>query len=113
MALATRPFDPAEFLDSEESIDEYVRAAGEDGDASEIARALGVVARARGMSALSRQTGIPRTTLYKALSGQGNPELATVAKVARALGFRLTLAADAQAVPSADPAVAPPPTRAA
>ena len=108
MALATRPFDPAEFLDSDESIEEYVRAASEDGDAPAIARALGVVARARGISALSRQTGIPRTTLYKALSGQGNPELATVAKVARALGFRLTLAADAQAAPPAAPVVAPP-----
>ena len=76
--------------------------------ASAIAHALGVVARARGMSALSRQTGIPRTTLYKALSGQGNPELATVAKAARALGFRLTLAADPRPTPSAEPAVASP-----
>jgi probable addiction module antidote protein len=108
MALTTRPFDPAEFLDSEEGIEEYVRAASEDGDASAIAHALGVVARARGMSALSRQTGIPRTTLYKALSGQGNPELATVAKAARALGFRLTLAADPRPTPSAEPAVASP-----
>ncbi|HMR31520.1 MAG TPA: putative addiction module antidote protein [Geminicoccaceae bacterium] len=101
MVPATRPFDSAEFLDSEEAIAEYVLAATEDGDASAIARALGVIARARGMSALARETGIPRTTLYKALSGQGNPELATVAKIARALGFRLTLTAESADAPRA------------
>jgi probable addiction module antidote protein len=91
MALATRSYDSAEFLDTDEAIDEYVRAASEDGDAAAIARALGVVARARGMSQLSRETGIARTSLYKALSGEGNPELATIAKVAQPLGFRLAL----------------------
>jgi probable addiction module antidote protein len=69
-----------------------------------IARALGVVARARGMSRLSRETGIARTSLYKALSGEGNPELATVAKVAQALGFRLALT-----IEKADPSPAAPP----
>ena len=91
MGLATRPFDPAEFLDSEEAIEEYVRAASQDGDTSGIARALGVVARARSLSALARETGLSRISLYEALSGDGSPELATVAKVARALGFRLPL----------------------
>ena len=103
MPLATRPYDSAEFLDTEEAIEEYVLAASEDGDAAAIARALGVVARARGMTQLSRETGIARASLYKALSGEGNPELATIAKVARALGFRLALTVD-EPVKSAIPA---------
>ena len=82
-ALASRPYDSAEFLDTEEAIEEYVLAASESGEAVAIARALGVVARARGMTQLSRETGIERASLYNALSGEGNPELAMVAKVAR------------------------------
>ena len=90
MALKTRPFDAARYLDTDEAIEEYLAAACEGGSAAEIAHALGVVARARGMSDLSRRTGLTRQALYKALSGEGNPELATIAKVAEALGLRLS-----------------------
>jgi probable addiction module antidote protein len=58
-------------------------------DAAGIARALGDIARARGMSQVARKTGLSRESLYKALSANGNPSLATVLKVARALGMRL------------------------
>jgi probable addiction module antidote protein len=92
MALKTRDYDPARHLDTEEAIEEYLLATCEDGSPTEIARALGVVARARGIADLSRKTGLTRQALYKALSGEGNPELGTIAKVAEALGFRLTLA---------------------
>ncbi|WP_159590579.1 addiction module antidote protein [Chelativorans xinjiangense] len=91
MALKTRDFDPARYLTTEEAQEEYLLATCEDGSPAEIAHALGVVARARGISDLSRKTGLTRQALYKALSGEGNPELATIAKVARALGFRLTI----------------------
>ena len=89
MTLKTIPYDPAEFLDDEEAMAEYLRITCEDGSPAEIARALGAIARARGMSEIAAKTGFSRSALYKALSGEGNPELATIAKVAEALGFRL------------------------
>lgn len=89
MALATTPFDPADYLNSAEGIEEYLIGAFETEDAAFISDAFGVVARARGMSALASDTGLSRQALYKALSQTGNPEFATIMKVARALGFRL------------------------
>lgn len=59
------------------------------GDGSLIRTALGVIARARGMSQLARETGLSREGLYRALSPEGNPEFSTVMKVARALGVKL------------------------
>jgi probable addiction module antidote protein len=61
-------------------------------DPAYIAHALGVIARARSMSQLARDTGLTREGLYKALSGEGNPSFATVLKVAHALGLKLKLA---------------------
>ena len=89
MTVETRPFDPAVYLDSPEAKLAYLDGAFMDGDAGEIADALGVVARARGMSQLAEETGLTRQALYKALSSDGNPEFATVLKVIRALGLRL------------------------
>jgi probable addiction module antidote protein len=89
MTIETRPFDPAAYLDSPEAMLAYLDGAFADGDASEIADALGVIARARGMSQLAEDSGLTRQALYKALSGDGNPEFATVLKVVRALGLRL------------------------
>jgi probable addiction module antidote protein len=62
-------------------------------DAAGIARALGDVARAKGMAQLARDTGLSRESLYKALSGSGNPSFDTVLRVAKALGLRLRAAA--------------------
>ena len=87
-----RRWDAANYLESEEDIAEYLAAVTEDGDPALIAAALGDIARARNMSQLARDTGMTREGLYKALSGEGNPSFATVTKVARALGFKLTLA---------------------
>ena len=86
-----RKFDPVRYLDSDDMIEEYLLAACEGGDASHIARALGDVARARGIAELARKTGLTRQALYKALSGEGNPELATITTVADALGLQLTI----------------------
>ena len=76
-------------IDRPEEPDAYLDGAFADGDAGEIADALGVVARARGMSQIAEETGLTRQALYKALSSDGNPEFATVLKVIRALGLRL------------------------
>jgi probable addiction module antidote protein len=89
MTIETRPFDPAAYLDGPDAMLAYLEGAFADGDANEIADALGVVARARGMSQLAEETGLSRQALYKALNSDGNPEFATVLKVIRALGYRL------------------------
>jgi probable addiction module antidote protein len=91
--LKTRPYDSAEFLRTEEDIANYLEAVFEDGDAALIAHALGVVARAKGMGAIAKKTGLGRESLYKALSKDGNPKILTVVKVIQALGLKLKIAA--------------------
>jgi len=86
-------WDASEHLDSEEMIFAYVNAAMEEGDPALFAAALGDIARARGMTEIARKAGMSRESLYRALSGDGNPELATVMKVMKALGLRMTVAA--------------------
>jgi probable addiction module antidote protein len=90
MALKTYPYDSAEYLDTPEAWEEYLKATCEDGSPAEIAYALGVIARAQSMTKLAEKTGLSRQALYKALSGEGNPEFATIAKVADALGLRIS-----------------------
>jgi probable addiction module antidote protein len=86
----TKPFDPAEYLDNSESIAAYMSEALESEDPAFIADALGVIARARGMSEVAREAGVSRESLYRALSANGNPEFATVLRVVRALGLQLS-----------------------
>jgi probable addiction module antidote protein len=88
--VKTRPFDPAEYLDDPEAIAAYMSDALESDDPAFVADALGVVARARGMSEVAREAGVSRESLYRALSAEGNPEFATVLRVVRALGLRLS-----------------------
>lgn len=90
MPLKTSRFDAAEVLDTPEAIEAFLEDAFESGDASYITHALGVVARAKGMTQLADDTGLSRQALYKALSADGHPEFETVLKVSMALGFRLT-----------------------
>ena len=87
--ISTRVWDAADHLRSREDMAAYLEAALEDGDATAVAAALGDIARASGMSGIAREAGLGRESLYKALSHGGNPELATVLKVVRALGLRL------------------------
>lgn len=87
--IETRPWDAAEHLETEEDMAAYLEAALEEGDASLVAAALGDIARAKGMTSIARETGLGRESLYKALSPEGNPELATVLKVVRSLGLKL------------------------
>lgn len=93
MTVKLTRWDSSEYLDSDEAIQAYLDACVEEanGDPAFIVHALGVIARAKNMSQLSRDTGISREGLYKAFSEQGNPTFATVAKVAKALGLSLEL----------------------
>jgi probable addiction module antidote protein len=88
----TIPWDSAEYLKTDEDIANYLEAVFEDGDPALIAHALGVIARAKGMSQIAQAAGLGRESLYKALSPDGNPEFATVLKVVRALGLKLQVA---------------------
>ena len=87
--VRTRYWDAAEYLETEEDVVAYLEAALEEQDAALFAAALGDVARARGMARIARATGLGRESLYKALSPDGNPELATILKVLQSLGLRL------------------------
>jgi probable addiction module antidote protein len=87
--IKTKPFDPADYLNSDEAAATYLSEAMETGDAAFIADALGVVARARGMTRIAREAGMARESLYRALDKSGNPELATVIRVVKAIGLRL------------------------
>jgi probable addiction module antidote protein len=90
----TIPWDSAAYLTSDEDIASYLEAVFEDGDPALITHALGVVARAKGMSQIAQAAGLGRESLYKALSPDGNPEFATVLKVMRALGLRLKVSTE-------------------
>lgn len=89
--IATRPFDMANHLRSEEEVVEYLRQVLEDNDPAELAGALGDIARARGMTQLARDTGLSRESLYKSLSGERAPSSETLFKVIDALGLRMKL----------------------
>lgn len=92
MAIKTREFDAANYLDGPEDEADLLSDAVADGDARYIAAALGAVARAHGgISELARNTGLHRQTLQKALSERGNPTLDTVIKVLAALGLQMTI----------------------
>ena len=93
MALETRKWDAAENLQSKEDVAAYLDAVLEDGDSDLLKAALGDIARAKGMTEIAEATGLGRANLYKALSPEGNPEFSTVAKVLKALGLRLHIAA--------------------
>ena len=92
MPLKTRPFDPAAYLKTDTARAAYMNEAFETGDAAFIADAVGVLARARGMSKVAKSAGLSRESLYRALSPNGNPELATVLKVMAALHLKLKAA---------------------
>ena len=97
--LKLRKWDSAEHLKTEEDMVLYLQACMEEAgdDAAFIAAALGDIARAKGMSQLAKVTGLGRESLYKALSGEGNPSFGTILKVMHALGLKLQPQAMGQA----------------
>lgn len=93
MTIKLRKWDSAEHLKTEEDMQAYLQACIEESnnDAAFIAKALGNIARAKGMAQLSKDTGLGRESLYKALSGEVNPSFDTVIKVVKALNLRLAI----------------------
>jgi probable addiction module antidote protein len=87
----TTRYDVAEHLRTPEEMAAYLEACFEesDGDATFVAKALGDIARAKGMTQIARDTGLSRESLYKALSGDRSPTFDTILKVIQALGLRL------------------------
>ena len=83
-------FDLAENLKTDEDIATYLSIVLEDDDSSELMHALGVVARARGMTDVARAAGLTREALYKALRPNSKPRFDTIARVCRALGLKLS-----------------------
>ena len=87
--VSTTPFDAADYLDSPEMIADYLTEAFASEDPALITKAIGAVARAKGMSGVAEDTGLSRENLYRALGGGAKPEFATVLKVLHALGINL------------------------
>jgi probable addiction module antidote protein len=92
-ATRTRPHDSAEYLDSGEATQAYVEEALQTNDPAFIARALGTIAHARGMSQMAKKATLSRESLYEALSTDGNPEFGTVIRVMHALGLKFSIVA--------------------
>ncbi|MBU6298641.1 MAG: putative addiction module antidote protein [Alphaproteobacteria bacterium] len=90
MGAKLTPFDPAEGLTSDEAIAGFMEEAFKTEDAGYIAHALGVVARAKGMTQIANDTGLSREQLYRSFSENGNPTLKTIIAVMKALGVELT-----------------------
>lgn len=85
----SKPFDPAKYLDSDEAVAEYITEALSTGDVELISHAIGVAAKARGMTKIAEETGLSRESLYRALSAEGRPQFETIGRVLTALGLRL------------------------
>jgi probable addiction module antidote protein len=82
-------FDMAEHLPDEQSVAEYLTLVLEEGDPSELPHALGVIARARGMTEIAKASGLTREALYRALRSDAQPRFDTVSRVCAALGIKL------------------------
>jgi probable addiction module antidote protein len=91
MTFETRTFDVAHYLTTEEEMNEYLNACFEDGNAALIADAIGMIAKARGMTEIAKETNLGREGLYKGLSSKGNPSFATMLKVLSSLGITLSI----------------------
>jgi probable addiction module antidote protein len=94
MTIKTAKFDAADYLQTDKDIESYLEAALEENDPAFFQKALGTVARARGMQTIATRSKATRAGLYKALSTNGNPEFATIYRVIKALGYRFAIAND-------------------
>lgn len=90
MPIKTVPFDIAELLDTQEDIQAFLNEAAEAGNPADFVHALGIAARAKGMTEVAKQSGVTRASLYKSLADGGNPQFETIFKVCQALGVKLT-----------------------
>jgi probable addiction module antidote protein len=92
-------FDAAEYLTDKAAMAHYLTLALEDGDAHLLAAVLGDIAKAHGMTEISRATGLSREALYKALRPNAQPRLDTINRVCKALGVRLVAVPESPAAP--------------
>lgn len=90
--METSKFEIADYLDSEEMIAEYLNTVLEEGDNADIINAIGHIAKAIGMTKIAEETGMSRSSLYKALSDGAKPQFATVMKVLKAIGGQIKVA---------------------
>ena len=89
--MSLKQFDVIDFLDSDEAVVDYLNIALEEQDPAFFAKAIGDVARARGMTAIAEASGVGRQSLYRALSSDGNPRLETLFRVLETLDLRLAV----------------------
>jgi len=90
--IKTHAFDIAEHLETDADIKAFLNEVAATGDSSDIIHALGIAARAKGMSSVAEDAGVSRTSLYKSLVENGKPQFDTVSKVTHALGLHLQFA---------------------
>jgi probable addiction module antidote protein len=91
MAITTKPFDIAEYLETDEDIWEFLAEVLATSTTSDFIHALNTAAKAKGMTEVARQAGVTRASLYKSLSEDGNPRFETISKIVEALGGRLAV----------------------
>ena len=91
MTTKIKPFDLAEHLETDDDIREFLEEAAASGNASDFVHALSIAARAKGMTEVAKQSGVTRASLYKSLSGEGNPRFETISKIVDALGCKLAV----------------------
>lgn len=89
--LKVSKFDAADYLKNEADMQEYLDEVSSENDPQAFLQAINTIARAKGMAKLSKDTGIPRESLYQSLSEKGNPGFHTLWKVAEALGYALVM----------------------
>ncbi len=89
--MKLKKFDVIDFLNNDEALIEYLNVVLEENDPQYFAKALGNVARAKGMSSIAESSGLGRQALYRALSSEGNPRIDTLFKVLDTLNIRLAI----------------------
>lgn len=89
--MITSKFDISDYLDNDEMVLEYLNTALESDNNSDVIVAIGHIAKAIGMSKISEETGLSRTSLYKALSDGAKPQFTTIMKVLKAIGGQITI----------------------
>ncbi|OQY29435.1 MAG: putative addiction module antidote protein [Anaerolineaceae bacterium 4572_5.1] len=91
MTIKTSPFKIENHLKSEDDIRGFLQEVAETGDSSDFIHALGIAAKAKGMTEVAKKAGVTRASLYKSLSENGNPQFETVNKVIDALGYKIAI----------------------
>jgi len=91
MNIKTSPYNPLDYLKTKEEISEYLNNAFMDDNPQIFLIALGHLAKKKGMMKVAKETGLNRESLYKSLSGDGNPKFSTISKVTKALGCKLAI----------------------